>query len=125
MSRVMCCLVLAITAALAACADRPQQQPPAAATATTPVSETPSSPRHVIAQADFALQAVQAGFSPQARNGAILYCKHAPSLGSRIPRIRCFTPHEVRVILQMREQQRRALSGATAAPGCGSNGQSC
>ncbi|MGC8521726.1 MAG: hypothetical protein ACP5PN_07660 [Steroidobacteraceae bacterium] len=89
------------------------------------MSETPSAPRHVLAQANLALQAEQAGFSPQSRNGTMLYCEHAPSLGSRIPHIRCFTPHEVRVILQMRERQRQALSGTTAAPGCGTNGESC
>ena len=125
MTRVMRFLVLASAAALAACASQPPQQTPSAATAAAPMSETPSPAQHVVAQANFALQAEQAGFSPESRNGTMLYCEHAPSLGSRIPRIRCFTAHEVQVILQMRERQRQALSGATTAPGCGTNGQSC
>ncbi len=125
MTKLIRFLTLTSAFALAACASQPQRLPPAATNAVAPVSETPSAPHHVLAQANFALQAEQAGFSPQARNGAILYCEHAPSLGSRIPRIRCFTPHEVQVILQMRERQRQALSGATTAPGCGTNGQSC
>ncbi|MGC8518830.1 MAG: hypothetical protein ACP5P4_09925 [Steroidobacteraceae bacterium] len=79
MSRVMFLLVLAITAALAACAGQPQQQTLAAAAAAAPVSETPGSPQHVITQANLALQAEQAGFSPQSRNGKILYCEHAPA----------------------------------------------
>jgi curli biogenesis system outer membrane secretion channel CsgG len=102
MTRVMRLLMLTSAAALAACASQPRQQLPAAATAAAPVSETPSAPQHVLAQANFALQAEQAGFSPESRDGAMLYCRHAPSLGSRIPHIRCFTPHQVRVILQMR-----------------------
>jgi hypothetical protein len=125
MRRVTRFLVLVSIGALAACASQPQQQTPKAAPAGAPVTETPDTPQHVLAQANFALLAVQAGFSPESRNGTMLYCEHAPSLGSRIPHIRCFTPHQVRVILQMREQQRQALSGATAAPGCGTNGQSC
>ncbi len=125
MTRVMRCLALASVAALTACAGQPQQQTPAAAAGAAPVTETPSAPQHVLAQANFALQAEQAGFSPESRNGAMLYCVHSPSLGSRIPHTRCFTPHEVRIILQMRERQRQAMAGATTTPGCGTNGQSC
>ncbi len=125
MRRMMSLLVLASAAALSACAGQPRHQTPAAATTAAPMTETPNSPQHVLAEANFALQAEQAGFSLESRNGTMLYCEHAPSLGSRIPHVRCFTPHQTRVILQMREQQRRALSGATAAPGCGTNGQSC
>ena len=131
---VLRCIVLPAALALAAgCASSPPQaQPPAqpAATATAPATgrtsaastriatatpavhgegQTPMSDVRLVESAEFASNALQHGFTPEVREGVVVYCWVNEDIGSRIATKKCMDKAQLQITLRQRQAQRDAI----------------
>ena len=118
-------LLAVILAVAGGCATAPQQvtSPRLASRGQTPSyveDQTPMSQTELIESANFALSAERHGFTPQVRNGVVVYCWTDDDIGSRIPSKKCVGREQLKIMLQRRQAQRDARRQSTAfgcAPG--------
>lgn len=102
----------------AGCATSPQplaSQARPAATAAAPTatdygaSQTPMSDARLVASAEFATNALQHGFTPEVRDGVLVYCWVDEAIGSRIPSKKCMDKTQLEITLRQRQAQRDAI----------------
>jgi hypothetical protein len=97
----------AVAAILSGCASSPQSAPPQAASAAG--AESPASASQLVDTADFTKKAQDDGWSPEIRNGQVLYCRDEAPLGSRFPERKCLNKVAVEQMMLAEQHQREAM----------------
>jgi hypothetical protein len=105
-SSPLCYLAMAAVAAiLTGCASSPQ-----ATSASS--TESPASASKLVDTADFTKKAQDDGWSPEIRNGQVLYCKDEAPLGSRFPERKCLNKVAVEQMMLAEQHQRETMQHA-------------
>lgn len=63
----------------------------------------------LVESAEFATTALQHGFTPDVRDGVVVYCWIDENIGSRIPTKKCMDKMQLDITLQLRQAQRDAI----------------
>ncbi|MGH7105116.1 MAG: hypothetical protein ACREFT_01250 [Acetobacteraceae bacterium] len=72
-------------------------------------NQTPMSDVRLVESAEFATTALQHGFTPEVRKGAVVYCWIDDNIGSRIPTKKCMDKAQLEITLRQRQAQRDAI----------------
>jgi len=65
-----------------------------------------------------------AGYRPETKNGATMFCQETANLGTRFPTKKCINEQQLKGVVDIQNQQQDSMRkpmNCTGGPGCGSS----
>ena len=90
---------------------------PTAAPAASPAPAAPATP-----SAETLKKARMAGYRPETKNGATMYCQETANIGTRFPTKKCINEQQLNGVIDIQHQQQDSMRkpiNCTGGTGCG------